>query len=181
MEAGSAPAASIPAGWYTNPEGPGERYWTGGEWGEVRPESVAASRAASGAADRSQVWWGAVIAAAAMIIGGFGPWATALGLVSVNGTHGDGWFVIIAGCAGLAGLWLATQPGRGAGPLMGAALAGAVGAAVAIYDYVRLESLETKFFGEQVDVVDPAWGIYLAILGGIALAVTAIATHRARG
>ena len=28
-----------------------------------------------------------------MIIGGFGPWATALGFVSVSGTHGDGWIV----------------------------------------------------------------------------------------
>src|SRR5215208_6190574 len=133
MEAGIATrvegaSTSAPAGWYTNPEGPGVRYWSGTHWGEIRPETALSRGSAQALEGQSQGWWAAVVAAAAMIIGGFGPWATALGFVSVNGTHGDGWLVIAAGGAAHAGLWRYAKK-RGDGALKFSAAAGGVGAA----------------------------------------------------
>jgi hypothetical protein len=190
MEAGTASAGSTapsaPAGWYANPEGPGERYWSGHEWGPVRPESIgrseesATSPAPSVVADQAQSWWVAAIASVAMIIGGFGPWATALGFVSVNGTQGDGWLVIAAGVAGLLLLWAEARSRQGGGLLLAAGLAGAGGAAVAIYYLAQIESAQGELFGEDVDLIDPAWGLYASILGGATLVVAAFVLHRAR-
>ena len=176
MEAGTASVAggatSPPAGWYANPEGLGERYWTVSEWAQMRAEAVLSTNAtASVFADQPQVWWVAVIAGVAMILGGFGPWATAFGLVSVNGTHGDGWFVIAAGGVSVFLLRSEARTRRGGSRLVWAALAGAGGAAVAIADFAQLASTQA---------VEPAWGIYAAMLGGIALAVASILLRRDR-
>jgi hypothetical protein len=189
MEAGTAPmgsaSPSAPAGWYANPEGPGERYWSGQEWGQVRPEAIgqsevsASPQTSSLVADQPQAWWIAVIASAAMIIGGFGPWATALGFVSVNGTQGDGWLVIVAGAAGLLTLWAEARSRQG-GLLVAAGLAGAGGAAVAIYHLARIESAQGEIFGENVDLVDPAWGLYVSMLAGAALVIVAFVLSRDR-
>ena len=35
-----------------------------------------------------------------MVLGAFGPWAKVLGVISVSGTDGDGWLVIIAALSG---------------------------------------------------------------------------------
>jgi hypothetical protein len=183
MEAGTvgvhAGAPSAPAGWYSNPEGSGQRYWTGSEWGEIHvenvasggPQNAASTTVASVIEGQPQSWWVAVIAAAGMIIGGFGPWATALGFVSVNGTHGDGWLVIAAGVVGLVVLWKNAQSRRAGSGLILAALAGVGAAVVTIADLGQIEGREG---------VEPAWGIYAAMFGGMALAVAAIALYRAR-
>ena len=48
---------------------------------------------------KPKVFWAAGAVAVLMIIGGFGPWATVLGALSVSGTNGDGWFLIVGGLA----------------------------------------------------------------------------------
>jgi hypothetical protein len=61
-------------------------------------------------------YWIALGAAAAIVIGSLGPWATALGgIVSANGTDGDGVITLILALIALAGLWAYWQePRRGA-------------------------------------------------------------------
>ena len=185
MEAGTVGtrvgSPSAPAGWYPNPEGPGERYWSGNEWGQVRAEAIGSPNTRrSVVADQPQVWWVAFIAGAAMIVGGFGPWATALGFVSVNGTQGDGWLVITAGIVALLALWSEGRTRQGGGPLGLAGLAGFGGALVAIYTVARLESAQGEFFGERVDIVDPAWGLYLAVAASSTLAIAVLRLRTTR-
>jgi hypothetical protein len=73
-----------------------------------------------------------------MVVGAFGPWATVLGLVSVNGTDGsnDGWLVVVAAGIG-GGLYYAMRRRNDAGvwPL----LAGLASLAVTAYDRSNLQ------------------------------------------
>src|SRR4051794_32074015 len=93
-----------PAGWYPDSDSPGatRRWWDGHAWTEHRQaESAAAVVAAVSDSKLPRKVWTAMAGVALMIIGGFGPWATAFGVVDVSGTKGDGWIVI--GAAAFAG------------------------------------------------------------------------------
>jgi len=124
---GEAPAA-LP-GWYPDPEGSGsQRYWDGTRWSPPPPagppadqQTVASGGESLGPAPSSRpprsdalerlaqqpsTFWFSILAAVLMVIGGFGTWATALGIVSIPGTRGeDGWFVIGAAVVGLMAVW----------------------------------------------------------------------------
>jgi hypothetical protein len=120
----------------------------------------------------------AMLGAAAMVIGGFGPWATALGFVSVNGTQGDGWILIAAGVAALAALWREGQSRSGGAALVLAGVAGAIGAAVAITDFTAIQNAsQGELFGESFDAVDAAWGIYAAMIGSVVLAAAMVGLY----
>jgi hypothetical protein len=83
--------------------------------------------------------WVAWLASAAMIIGGFAPWATAFGFISLSGTRMHGWNEIVVGILGLAMLGLHRL--RGArGPVIVAAVGGAVGATQAVVTLAKLGS-----------------------------------------
>src|SRR4051794_7514136 len=125
------------------------------------------------------VFWWAVASFLLMVIGGFGPWATAFGVADISGTHGDGWFLIIGGVAG-AGLVMvhATRsPAKRWQPIV-AALVGAACTVVAIIDLSDVSSIGDTPLG---DLVDPAWGLYVSLLASVsALAASAaIAATRA--
>ena len=123
------------------------------------------------------LWW-AVGSMVLMVIGAFGPWAKVLGIATVNGTDGgrDGWIVVGAAVVAAAVIatflrwprrWLLTLP----------ILAGIAGAATAAYDINDINSLapsSDSLFGD-VDVVDTGWGIYLALVSSVSLAVASIA------
>lgn len=123
---------------------------------------------------RPALFWVTVAGAALMVIGGFGPWATLLGLASVSGTHGDGWFLIVGGV--VAGGLLARQiTGGGRWPMIVVALLiGLAGAAIATSDLSDINSLA----GDTLlgDAVDPGWGLYASLLGSLGLAVAAALT-----
>lgn len=160
------PPSQTPPGWY--PDGSGvTRYWDGGAWTEhvappPAPGAPGAPQAAALAGNRVPALWWALGAAALMVVGGLGPWATALGVVDVSGTKGDGWIAIFLGALAAAVLWFAKGK---AGPVV-ALIAGAIGLLVAIIDFADISSL-----GE---LVDPAWGIFAVIAGSVALGVAAI-------
>jgi hypothetical protein len=123
--------------------------------------------------NRPLIFWWTAVSAVLMVVGGFGPWATALGVATVSGTHGDGWFLIIGGVLAFALLFRqAAKPARW--PMIVAALLGALGALVALVDLSDINSFgDTTIFG---DVVDPAWGLYLSLIASASLIVAAIAT-----
>jgi hypothetical protein len=115
-------------------------------------------------------WWAAG-ATVSMVVGALGPWATALDLVSLSGTRGDGWLVILAAAVSAAMLWsYAIRGSRGV--LIGSALAGATGLVIGIVDFVDIASRGSgEIFDEEVQLVDPGWGIYVVILASAALVV----------
>jgi hypothetical protein len=114
-----------------------------------------------------------------MIIGGAGPWAEALEIVTVNGTSGDGWIVIIAALIAVVMLFVWNGRRGSAWPLVVAALLGALSALVAIVDIASIEALVDEQFA-GAEVVDAAWGIYLGLIASLVLAVAAVATALTR-
>jgi hypothetical protein len=113
-----------------------------------------------------------------MVVGGFGPWVTVLG-ISVSGTEGDGWIVILAAAAA-AGLvfWHDRKPSQW---ILGAtALAGVVGFGVSAYDWARLESVASDS-QEQLEglfdlSVSTGWGLVLCTIASASL-VAAVLVH----
>lgn len=127
-------------------------------------------------AEQPEVFWGAVLACIGMGVGAVGTWATALGFISVAGTSGeDGLVVLGASVAGLLALWARTSR-NGVGPGIAAMLFGAIGAVIAGVDLHKLSGIgTTDFFGQQVRLVHPGWGIYLALGAGTAFVLLTLA------
>jgi hypothetical protein len=117
-------------------------------------------------AGRPAIFWTTLAGAALMVVGGFGPWASVLGLAKVSGTDGDGWLLILGG-AMAAGLLYGDLTSRSATPwpsiFMG--LVGIAGCAVTIIDLTDISSTASGTILEGA--VDPAGGIYAALLGSL--------------
>jgi hypothetical protein len=115
-------------------------------------------------------FWLALVAAAVMVIGALGSWATALNIVSVSGTRGDGWLVIGAALIGVASLWgCVRRRSLALGSL--AVLCGIAGAAVSVIDLNKLLSVKSvNFFGQQLSLMQPGWGIYADVGASVAFA-----------
>jgi hypothetical protein len=106
-----------------------------------------------------------------MVLGGFGPWATVMGM-SVNGTQGDGWAVIAGGVVG-AGVAIASTQARGlwrfagVGPLLG----GIAGAVVALHDRHSLTVGLAHQGAFAQALAQVGWGLNLAAFASLSLAV----------
>jgi hypothetical protein len=137
------------------------------------PPPPAAARLSPALAGRPPLFWLAGVAAILMIVGGFAPWATALNIISVSGTQGDGWIVIGAGVFACVMLWLNAARGS-RGPLVWLLISGVLGAVVGIVDFNDVNSKGTAdFFGQRLEVVKPGWGIYMVMAASIALVILA--------
>jgi hypothetical protein len=124
----------------------------------------------------SVLYWAAVAAAAAMMIGGLGPWTTTV-LRSTNGTESDGWVMIATGAFVAAHLaWAHARSYSGKGTAAGLLLGGGVAAVTAVYDLTDISAIangsEPAFLQ---DVLSPGWGIYVSLAAGVALAILALA------
>ena len=138
---------------------------------QQRPKPDAA---AALAAQPTSVWV-ASLASLALIVGGVGPWATAYGLVSLSGTDMHGWRAVAVGVLGLAMLGLQQLRG-GRLPMIVAGVGGVLVVALAIS---TLDTINSKgavsVLGTTYHYLDPAWGLYLVLAAGIALAGAAAA------
>lgn len=112
-----------------------------------------------------------LVACLAAVVGAIGPWQTTF-LVDVAGTEGDGLITLVLGS--LAGLLLLTKPAGSGWLAFGGVLAG-IGAVVAAYDLVQVLSSEQEIFGQQVELVQPGWGLWLSLIALIALTVVSAA------
>lgn len=120
-----------------------------------------------------KAFWLAAASVAAMVVGATGPWARALGVVTVDGTDDgkDGWIVLGAAAAAAVFLLLFLIV-RKVLLFVFVLLAGAAAAATAGYDIGDIKSLAPS---EGGSVVDTEWGIYLALAGSIGLVLAAVA------
>ena len=124
-------------------------------------------------------FWVASLACVALIVGGVAQWATAFGWMTVSGTDMHGWNEVAVGVAGLA--LLAVRLAFGVRlPLLLAAIAGALGAAQAGATLSKIGSDgAVSVLGFQYRYLQPSWGLYLVLAGGIALACAAAMTWAA--
>ncbi len=186
MESNDAPQA--PPGWYPDPATGSRRFWDGQAWSDPPPDAATGESRGAGPpkADRPDVlnrltaqpstFWAAALACVLMIVGGLGTWATALGFVSISGTHGDGWIVVGAGALGLASLWGYAMDGR-ALTLLAAVAFGVVGGGTSGYDLHKIVGVgATDLFGKQFQLVHAGWGIYMALGASVVLIFLALST-----
>lgn len=155
-------------GWYQDPDGAGRRYWDGDRWTDHR---LAAESTPASSRSMPGDFWAMLAAVVAVGIGSVGPWVSNP-LISVGGLDGDGWITLILAAFGAVALYRAYN----ADPVQltgwGAPIAGVIAAGVGIYDAVQIEDASnTAIFGQNVDVANPGWGLYLVIAGGIAMVV----------
>lgn len=109
----------------------------------------------------------------AMLIGPFGPWATAFGGVlsrsGVSGDSVDGWIIFVIGLAAALLVYRSYSTGKTNEVVL--ILLGIVGAGVGLID---LQDVASRGSG-----VDVGWGLLLCIAGGVAVALsTAIGIRR---
>jgi hypothetical protein len=108
-----------------------------------------------------------------MVIGGVGPWAKLFGVLTVSGTDGggDGWIVIVGAAIGAVALFLWQRRSRRW--LILAVVAAGAALATTIYDRIDIE--RTMSGGVDVgSLVDPCWGLYVAMIGSASLAAAAV-------
>jgi hypothetical protein len=115
------------------------------------------------------VFWWLAISCGLMVIGGFAPWATALGALDVSGTVGDGWFLILGGLAG-GGLCLQLALGernpRAVWQYIVILIVAVIGFLVAVVDAADISSGGA--------FVQPGWGLWLSLLAAFSAGVAAI-------
>jgi len=119
------------------------------------------------------LWWSAG-SLVLMVVGAFGPWAKIADLLTINGTDGgrDGWIVV--GAAGVAALSLLFYRRFRRGWLVVLALlAGVAAASTVAYDISDIRGIASgdELFG---DLVSTQWGIYVALVGSISLALASL-------
>jgi hypothetical protein len=121
--------------------------------------------------------------AVVMVVGAVGPWAKAFGL-TINGLDGDGTIILILGILAIvAGAIVArtSKRPRPRWPYIVCAIAGLLGAAIALYDWGSLEGVvdSTALSDAEEDLVAAAvsagWGIVLAAIAGVSLTVASVA------
>jgi len=140
------------------------------------PKEQPARSAASG---RPPIFWVTAAAAALMIIGGFGTWASAttfIGTFSLSGTSGgDGWF-LIAGGAIAAGLlfWEVAEPKAWKPIAIGAAAL--LGLVPAVIDFGNIHDVTGAAVSQGV-LVQVGWGLYVSVIASAALLAAAIYTY----
>lgn len=116
--------------------------------------------------------WFVLGAAALVVIGSMGPWATVLDIVSINGLDADGSITIVLGLIA-AVTALARASGRGAWTLIVAAVSFALSGLIGIVDWADVESLADEAPG----FAEVAWGLILmtmASLAGVVLSLVGL-------
>ncbi len=117
--------------------------------------------------DRGPALWVTFGVIGLIVIGAFGPWATALG-ISESGTAGsnDGWLLVGAAVLSALFTWgYRTNGSRGLCVLI--ALAGIGGFAVALHDRHHVE-------GSGSALIQVGWGLNLDLVGSAVLVVMAV-------
>jgi hypothetical protein len=105
--------------------------------------------------------------ALALAAGAVGPWATALGIVSVGPTSNTEVTLVVVG--GIVVVALAALLNRWMRAL--SILAGGLAVAEAVYALVKIEQAKSDA-GEFGALISPGWGLYLTVIAGVFLVVS---------
>lgn len=195
-----------PPGWYTDPDGPGQRWWDGERWTDdtsdtefvlhppsayepsypVPPEPEPAPPAVELEPRRPPsppgIFWALPALVVAMIAGAAGTWVTVdvggetVGTLSGLEEGGDGWLVVLA--ALIAAIVLAAWVFERTLllPVVGA-VTGLASAAMALHRALDPAGAETV----SSDVgVSAGWGVWLALVASLGLAGVSAALARVR-
>ncbi len=139
---------------------------------ETHPALGASDAAAT---TKPLVIWIAV-SAAAMVLGGLGPWADIADIATVNGTDADGWFIIVGGLLAAALALPVLLKGTARRSLLIAAGVGALATLIAAIDLADVEGLaDGAVFGLTVET---GWGLYLALAGSLSIAIASFVAWR---
>ena len=128
-----------------------------------------------GSGSRPAIFWMTAVSAVLMIVGGFGPWATAFGETAGGTDVNDGWFLIVPALLALGLLFVQVARPRSRWPMILVALLGALGALVAGVNLSDINSLA----GENVfldDAIDAGWALYLSQIASFALICCSVST-----
>jgi hypothetical protein len=117
------------------------------------------------------VW--ALVSSALMLVGAFGPWVTALGIVSIAGTDFEkhGWYLAALALLGAAVAWFRRFDFSGGGTAIAIGLAGA---ALSFHDRHRLDSALSQAGAIGHALVHVGWGLDAALVGSISLALSGV-------
>jgi hypothetical protein len=195
-----------PPGWYTDPDGPGQRWWDGERWTEhvsevefvlhppsayvpqhpVPPSAPPPPPAPELERDRPgsppALFWALPVIVVLMITGAAGTWIS----VSVGGERirtlggleegGDGWLVVLA--ALVAAIVLAAWVFERVLllPIVGA-VTGLGASVMALYRVT--EPAGGEVVTAEVEV-SPGWGVWLALLASLALTAVSVALARVK-
>jgi hypothetical protein len=104
------------------------------------------------------------VGALALLIGGLGPWATALGIVSISATQNAEVAAVVFGGAAISAV--AAITGRS---LRGTSITvGVLALSEAVYRLVSIENAKSQA-GEFGGLISPGWGLYLTIVATVFL------------
>lgn len=117
-----------------------------------------------------------IISAAVGIIGSFLPWvsvnAGAFGSYSVNGLHGDGWFILICGVVAIVLACLNdVKSSLPKGLAIGVIVSGAIATVVGLIDVFNVNKFVADFNGYGVSI---GFGLILTLIASIAIVVTGL-------
>jgi hypothetical protein len=116
------------------------------------------------------VFWWALASAGLMVVGGFGPWAEVLDVLTVSGTEGDGWFLIVGGIAAACLVIIRhVTESRARWFLIVSLVLAVICVLVTIVDLADIEGMasgEAALFDEAVSA---SWGIYVALIASLSL------------
>ena len=112
------------------------------------------------------VW--ALVSSALMLAGAFGPWVTALTVISISGTDFDkhGWYMAALAVLGAAVAWLRRADVFGGGT---AIVIGLAGIGLALHDRHRLDAALSQAGTIGHAFVHVGWGLNAALVGSISL------------
>jgi hypothetical protein len=128
-----------------------------------------------GIGSRPAIFWITAVSAVLMIVGGFGPWATAFDVTASGTDVDDGWFLIIPALLALGLLFVQVARPRSRWPMVLVAVLGALGALVAAVNLSDINSIAgaDSFLD---DAIDTGWALYLSLIASLSVIVSAIAT-----
>ena len=200
----SQQSGTPPPGWYTDPDGPGQRWWDGERWTEhvsdvafvlhppaayvpeqpapdpVAPPPPAAALERSAPPAPPALFWALPALVVAMIAGAAGTWVSVAvddqTVATLGGLEegGDGWLVVLA--AAIAALVLSVWVFERTIllPIVGV-VTGLASATMALYR--AADPARGHALGGGVDV-SAGWGVWVALLASLALAAVSSALVR---
>jgi hypothetical protein len=122
----------------------------------------------------SRTFWLAAGSVAGMILGCLGTWAKAFGALSVSGLDTDDGKLFGGVAVGAAAALLLAVRRRRHRLLLLVTVLGLGGTGIGIYEIIDLSNRDTDFFGEQVDVIDPGWGLWLSLGASASLVISSL-------